>query len=119
MKIITKVEILEVDERQSLFDVFRGVSIRTGELPTYQGLQEFKREDLDVRIFARNIDGKIEQFRISMSKDVQDMIGLPFEAFNQMEAEMQELRKSVLELSYYKNMKFWSRLKNVFWVKKK
>ena len=64
----------------------------------------------------RNIDGK--EVCIGMTKQVQDAVGLPFEAFENMEKEISNLYEEVgnlrLAISMLRGTGFWGRLKWLF-----
>ena len=55
---------------------------------------------------------------VGISEEVQNLIGLPFEVFNNMETELSELNYIVIDqnktLSNFRNMSLWDRLKGVF-----
>jgi hypothetical protein len=58
------------------------------------------------------VDERGRRYLIGMTREVQEQIGLPFDAFENLQKENKELREAVHDLS------FWQRVKLLFLGKK-
>lgn len=124
MLCITKIEVVNVPEdKLDLYycnDPFANVLPIEGTYPVEYA--EVKREHVNGKIFINN---RHEEICIGMSKQVQDLIGLPFEVYDNMNKEIKSLsgnynyvnklyKKLDIELEKYKKLTFFKRLKFLF-----
>lgn len=115
MRIITKVEVKECPDRNAQVVVHFPDQKRIYSFDNYYSSSSppvnftFEKEVVTPRLFV-NEEG--ERYLIGMTKEVQDQIGLPFEAFENIQKENKQLRDAIYDLS------FWQRLKFLFLGKK-
>jgi hypothetical protein len=125
MLIVKNIEVLQVpNDKHKIFEAIssfkRGIS-SNGCLPPEQ-LVDIKEEMITGRIFVNN---RGERFCIGVSEQVQEAIGLPFEAFENINRRIETDTLTISKLKTknavyqnqidkYKNMNFWQKLKWLF-----
>lgn len=113
---VTSIELVDVErdflERAMYENMPPLAQVINAEEPTRA---EVKTEMIRGRVF---INANRQEFCIGMPKEVQDAIGLPMEAFNNMSNVLDRLQRYSTEqtilINSFKNAKWWKRLKYFF-----
>ena len=114
---IKSIEVLEVERKDVEVAHFKWPDgyFETGDYECSTMTAELTYEMVRGRVF-RNANG--QEVCIGMTKQVQDAVGLPFEAFENMEKEISNLYEEVgnlrLAISMLRGTGFWGRLRWLF-----
>lgn len=112
MLLIRKVEIEEIPEVSSApYKIVKHSPVASGYLDLSREIGELSivTEDVFPRRFINTIEG-VDRW-IGMTQDVQDKIGIVFDAFETADLDVRENRRKVKEI---KSWNFWKRLKFLF-----
>ena len=118
---VKSIELVEVDRDRVELAIYPPPSVRfhAGEIPPLRDIC-ITREMIEGRVF-RNSFGR--EICIGMRKEVQDALGLPFEAFEGLRSQVEQKNLIVNELlsrlENIRNMGFWDRFKGLIFSYKK
>jgi hypothetical protein len=107
-----RAEVVEMDNSQLYYKIM-------SENETFDvNPVEFKKEVVEGRSFIRFKDGVKEEIVIGATKEIQDMIGIHYDAFDEMSRMLdmykQENVQYQIVIKQFREMKFWQRLKFLF-----
>jgi len=115
MIVITKIEYKTIDNYQDRIEKFRFQNPKLDINPLEHPEMKIHTEIIKGRRFV-NIKGK--EICIGMSEEVQELIGLPFEVFENLQSDIEyerDMNKKILkQLRTYQHMGIWDRIKNIF-----
>ncbi len=116
MVCVKSIELVEVDRNRIEFGSFPPLDVRshTGGILPVKDI-DITREMIKGRVFRNSLGRKV---CIGMRKEVQDALGLPFEAFDGLRDQVEQKNLIVNDLleqiNVIKNMGFWGRFRCLF-----
>ena len=122
MIVITKIEYKTTDDYQDRIEIFKFQNPEFDINPLGHPEMKIHTEMIKGRRFV-NIKGK--EICIGMSEEVQELIGLPFEVFENLQSDIENVQakfdferrintKILKQLRIYQHMGIWDRIKNIF-----